>query len=93
MRVFQVFALTVAVLLSVAYARPRPQQQQQIDPAFLREYYSQIAQRGAPTEATPIYEQDSQQGPQQQQQQYLGQQIRVRDPVSEQVKMTYRYFY
>lgn len=88
MRVFQVSALTVAVLLSVAYARP--QQQQQIDPAFLREYYSQIAQRGAPTEATPIYEQDGQQGPQQQQQ-YLGQQIRVRDPVSDQVKMTYRY--
>lgn len=81
MRVFQVSALTVAVLLSVAYARP--QQQQQIDPAFLREYYSQIAQRGAPTEATPIYEQDSQQGPQAQQ--YLGQQIRVRDPVSDQV--------
>lgn len=54
MRVFQVSALTVTLLLAVAYARP----QQQVDPAYLREYYQQLAARGSPTEATPIYEQD-----------------------------------
>lgn len=87
MRGLEVSALTVALLISVAYARPQHQHQQQIDPAYLRDYYSQIAAgaRGAPTEATPIYEQDNSQN---QQSQYAssGQQIRVKDPVAEQVR-------
>lgn len=70
MRVFVVSVLTVALVVSVAYAR----HQQQVDPAYLREYYSQLAQRGSPTEATPIYEQEGAQSPQ-----FLGQQIRARD--------------
>lgn len=88
MRVFEVFALTIALFLTVAQARPQGHQQQ-IDPAYLRDYYSQIAQaggRGSPTEATPIYEQES---PQNLQPQYLttaGQQIRVKDAASEQVR-------
>lgn len=84
MRALELSALTVALLLSAAYARP----QQQVDPAYLRDYYSQIAQRGSPTEATPIYEQE---GPQNSQPQYLGQQIRVKDP-SEQVRLPYATF-
>lgn len=74
MRSLQVSALIVASLLTVAYARP---QQQQIDPAYLREYYSQLAARGSPTEATPIFEQEAAQP------QYLSQ-IRASNP--EQVK-------
>lgn len=91
MRVFKVSALTVAVFLTVVHARPQGPQQQ-IDPAYLRDYYSQIAQagaRGSPTEATPIYEQES---PQNLQPQYLttaGQQIRVKDVATEQVSNVY----
>lgn len=73
---------------SIALATARPQQQQ-IDPAFLRDYYAQIQQQsrgaGSPSEATPIYEQESAQ-PQQPQYLAAGQQFRVRDPVAEQVK-------
>lgn len=56
-------SLTVFVLaLATVFAYPQ-QQQQQIDPAYLRDYYAQISQqngRGAASasDATPIYEQE-----------------------------------
>lgn len=62
------------------------QQHQQIDPAYLRQYYQQLQQQtgaaSAAGDATPIYEQNSEQS-----QQYItpGQQIRVKDNVQEQV--------
>jgi len=91
MRVFEVSALTITLLLTVVQARPQGPQQQ-IDPAYLRDYYSQIAQAGGrgPTEATPIYEQES---PQNLQPQYLttaGQQIRVKDSANEQIRAQQR---
>lgn len=63
------------------------QQHQQIDPAYLRQYYQQLQQQtgAAPSgDATPIYEQNSEQS----QQQYVqpGQQLRVKDNVQEQVR-------
>lgn len=76
------------VILSTVLARP--QQQQQVDPAFLRDYYAQIQQQSArgasPSEATPIYEQQSAQPQSQPQYVTAGQQVRVRDSVSEQVR-------
>lgn len=91
MRSFKSIALTtITLLFSIVYARP--QVQQPIEPAYLRDYYSQIAQdaRGAAgSEATPIYEQDTAQI---QQPQYVsqGQQIRIRDSVSEQIRAQQR---
>lgn len=65
-------------------ARP---QQPQIEPAYLRDYYAQIAQqnaqRGSVADATPIFEQNTSFQPSQH---TVGQQIRVRDPVQEQVQ-------
>ncbi|KAM7357084.1 cuticular protein 66D isoform 1-T1 [Cochliomyia hominivorax] len=63
------------------------QQHQQIDPAYLRQYYQQLQQQtgAAPSgDATPIYEQNSEQT----QQQYVqpGQQLRVKDNVQEQIQ-------
>lgn len=55
-------SVTIFVLaLTTVFAFP--QQQQQIDPAYLRDYYAQISQqnsRGAASasDATPIYEQE-----------------------------------
>lgn len=55
-------SVTIFVLaLTTVFAYP--QQQQQIDPAYLRDYYAQISQqnsRGAASasDATPIYEQE-----------------------------------
>ncbi|CAO1368066.1 unnamed protein product [Diamesa serratosioi] len=54
------FFVTVAVLAVVSLSSARPQQQQ-LDPAYLRQYYAQIgqqnaAQQGAPRSATPIFE-------------------------------------
>lgn len=75
-----ILVLSIAITLAGA-------QQQQIDPAFLRDYYAQISQQNtrgeAGSSATPIYEQESGQS----QPQYIspGQQIRDRDPVAEQV--------
>lgn len=61
------------------------QQHQQIDPAYLRQYYQQLQQQTGAAgggDATPIYEQNSEQS-----QQYItpGQQLRVKDNVQEQV--------
>lgn len=59
-------SLTIFVLaLTTVFAFPQ-QQQQQIDPAYLRDYYAQISQqngRGAASasDATPIYEQEQSQ--------------------------------
>lgn len=68
-----VFALALTTV--IAY----PQQQQQIDPAYLRDYYAQISQqnaRGAASgsDATPIYEQEQSQP--QAQPQYIQQQVK-----------------
>lgn len=53
------FFVTVAVLAVVSLSSARPQQQQ-LDPAYLRQYYAQIGQQtgaqGAPRSATPIFE-------------------------------------
>lgn len=61
-------------------------QQQNVDPAYLRQYYQQLQQQqhqqqGA--DATPIYEQNSEQT-----QQYVsqGQQFRLKDTVREQIQ-------
>lgn len=66
-------------------ARP---QQTQIDPAYLRDYYAQLSQqnggvRGSVSDA-PVFDQNSSFQPSTQQA-TVGQQIRVRDPVQEQV--------
>lgn len=82
MKIIIVLTLTIA---SFATA----QHQQQLDPSYLQQYYSQQLseqqeQSGSrPAEATPIYESGSQET----EQQYVpqGQQIRVKDNVSEQV--------
>ncbi|XP_073838097.1 cuticular protein 66D [Musca autumnalis] len=74
-----VIIVTLAVLGHVG-----AQQHQQIDPAYLRQYYQQLQQQtGAAGDATPIYEQNSEQT-----QQYItpGQQLRVKDNVQEQVR-------
>lgn len=83
------FALTTMCLLLSA-VQARPQHQQQIDPAYLQQYYAQVAQASgarAGAEATPIFEQDS--SADQQQQQYLApqaHQIRLKDSVADQVR-------
>lgn len=62
------------------------QAQQGVDPAYLRQYYQQLQQQQQhqqPSDGTPIYEQNSEQT-----QQYVsaGQQIRLKDTVSEQIR-------
>lgn len=78
---FTIFLPSIEMIM----ARP---QQQQIEPAYLRDYYAQIAQqnaqRGSVADATPIFEQNTSFQPSQVA--TVGQQIRVRDPVQEQVQ-------
>lgn len=80
----RLFSATVFVtLLSLSCGRP----QQGIDPAYLRQYYQQLAQNTgaqAPSDGTPIYESESRQDSAPR---YLpgGQQIRIKDTVNEQV--------
>lgn len=73
--------LISSFFISVIYTQHAPQA---VDPAYLRQYYQQIAQQasGGNPEATPIFEQNSDSH-----QQYIsqGQQIRVKDNVQEQV--------
>lgn len=58
--------LFVTILIAVASARA---QQGQIDPAYLRQYYQQLAQQnggvGQARASAPIYESQEQQAPQQ----------------------------
>lgn len=60
--------LFVTILIAVATAHA---QQTQIDPAYLRQYYQQLAQQnggvgiGSPRASAPIYEQQEQPAPQQ----------------------------
>lgn len=74
------------IILPFIMARP---QSPQIDPAYLRDYYAQISQqnqnRGSVSDVTPIFEQNTSFQPSPQVA-TVGQQIRVRDPVQEQVK-------
>lgn len=73
------------IFVSSISARP---QQQQIEPAYLRDYYAQIAQqnaaRGQVSDVTPIFEQNTSFQPSAQIA-TVGQQIRVRDPGQDQV--------
>lgn len=87
------FTMNTLILLTVLLptidmivARP---QQAQIDPAYLRDYYAQLSQqpnvvRGSVSDATPIFEQNTSFQPSPQVA-TVGQQIRVRDPVQDQV--------
>lgn len=79
--------LFTILLLSIEMIVARPQQGQ-IEPAYLRDYYAQLAQqngpRGSVADATPIFEQNTSFQPSGQLA-TVGQQIRVRDPVQEQV--------
>lgn len=75
------------IILPTILARP---QSPQIDPAYLRDYYAQLSQqpqnvnvRGSVSDVTPIFEQNTSFQPSQQIS--IGQQIRVRDPVQDQV--------
>lgn len=80
--------LLLTVLLptiELIVARP---QQQQIDPAYLRDYYAQLSQqngvRGSVSDVTPIFEQNTSFQPSAQVA-TVGSQIRVRDSVQDQV--------
>uniref|UniRef100_A0A182YPV9 Uncharacterized protein n=1 Tax=Anopheles stephensi TaxID=30069 RepID=A0A182YPV9_ANOST len=86
-------AFVVASILCVGFVSAYPQQA--VDPAYLRQYYQQIAQAAGAqnsaqgrADATPIYEQGAQE--QQHIPQYLpqGQQLRLKDNVHEQVQRT-----
>jgi hypothetical protein len=61
--------LFVSILFAVISVVSAQHQQQQLDPAYLRQYYAQLAQKGgaqgAPRSAAPIFEpaQEQQQGP------------------------------
>lgn len=82
---------TTTILIVVCFASVAlslPQHQQQIDPAYLQQYYAQVAQAaGAQSaDATPIVEQTP--AADAQQQYYVApqaQQIRVKDAVAQQV--------
>lgn len=53
------------VALCLFYFGPawaRPQQQQQVDPGYLRQYYSQIQANGPRSDVTPIHESEQDQG-------------------------------
>lgn len=80
-----VLLTTFLVSIEMIVARP---QQQQIDPAYLRDYYAQISQqnthRGQVSDASPIFEQNTSFQPSSNIA-TVGQQIRVRDPVQDQV--------
>lgn len=70
MRLFVSVAMLALVSLTSAYPRARPQQHQPVDPAYLRQYYAQIAQQGGQRPAaTPIFEQGAQESAQPQYQQ------------------------
>lgn len=60
----RLFVSVLFAIVSVSTA-----QQQQVDPAYLRQYYAQLAQQGgaqgSPRAAVPIFEQQEQQQPQQ----------------------------
>lgn len=81
-------ALTILCVL-LSFAHGQPQHAQQIDPAYLQQYYQQVAQAAgarAAADATPIIEQES--AGDYQQQQYVApqvQQLRIKDSVSAQV--------
>lgn len=81
--------LLLTVFLPMILARP---QQQQIEPAYLRDYYAQLSQqqgtvRGSVSDVSPIFEQSTSFQPSPQvNHATVGQQIRVRDPVQEQVR-------
>lgn len=82
--------LLFTVFLPIIVARP---QQAQIEPAYLRDYYAQLSQqqgapiRGSVQDVTPIFEQSTSFQPSQQlNHATVGQQIRVRDPVQDQVR-------
>ncbi|XP_058463639.1 transcription factor SPT20 homolog [Malaya genurostris] len=89
-------AIVLFSILCVGLASALPQQA--IDPAYLRQYYQQIAEQaiaqGNPAEpradATPIHEQGAQE--QQHVPQYVqqGQQIRLRDNVQDQIQRQYQ---
>ena len=84
MRAFQT-VLVICVSLSGLCAGQQSQQLQGIDPAYLRQYYQQVAQQaGASGESTPIFEQNPE--PSQQYSQSTGQQIRHKDNAQDQVK-------
>lgn len=75
--------LLIVTLLSVNIIRAAPQHQS-VDPAYLRQYYQQIQhQPHNQQDATPIFEQNSEQP-----QQFVapGQQLRVKDNVQEQIR-------
>lgn len=85
------FLLTVLLpTIDMIMARP---QQAQIDPAYLRDYYAQLSQqpqnvvRGSVSDAAPIFEQNTSFQPSPQVS-TVGQQIRVRDSVQDQVKQS-----
>ncbi|XP_055534218.1 putative mediator of RNA polymerase II transcription subunit 26 isoform X1 [Wyeomyia smithii] len=89
-------AIVLISVLCAGLATAFPQQA--IDPAYLRQYYQQIAQQAVAQEslaepradATPIYEQGAQE--QQHIPQYLqqGQQIRLRDNVQDQIQRQFQ---
>ncbi|XP_055322765.1 uncharacterized protein LOC129578365 [Sitodiplosis mosellana] len=81
--------LLLTIFLPMILARP---QQQQIEPAYLRDYYAQLQQpgaiRGSVSDVTPIFEQNTAFQPSQQiNHATVGQQIRVRDPVQDQIRV------
>lgn len=83
----------ITMILPTILARP---QSQQIDPAYLRDYYAQLSQhqnpvvRGSVSDVTPIFEQSTSFQPSHQVA-TVGQQIRVRDPVQDQVRIGWIY--
>ncbi|XP_031633338.1 myb-like protein AA [Contarinia nasturtii] len=82
--------LFTIILPTIEMIMARPQQPQ-IEPAYLRDYYAQLSQqnpnaiRGSVQDVTPIFEQNTSFQPSPQVS--VGQQIRVRDPVQEQIRV------
>ncbi|KAI9581565.1 hypothetical protein GQX74_012890 [Glossina fuscipes] len=83
--------IVVTLTLLGNYVKVKAQHQQQIEPAYLRQYYQQLQQHqhqqavagGGAADATPIYEQNAEQP-----EHYMpsGQQLRVKDTVQEQIR-------
>uniref|UniRef100_A0A3F2Z487 Uncharacterized protein n=1 Tax=Glossina pallidipes TaxID=7398 RepID=A0A3F2Z487_GLOPL len=81
--------IVVTLTLLGNYVKVKAQHQQQIEPAYLRQYYQQLQQHqqagagGGAADATPIYEQNGEQP-----EHYVasGQQLRVKDTVQEQIR-------